>query len=61
MEEVYLMEEGDIFFKQITLEPSKIYTNSRFKLKIKIIETSRILTEDRNFLNTENNEKLVLE
>ena len=61
MEEVYLMEEGDILFKQITLEPSKIYTNSRFKLKIKIIETSRILTEDRNFLNTENNEKLVLE
>lgn len=55
------MEERDIFFKQITLEPSKIYTNSRFKLKIKIIETSRILTEDRNFLNTENNEKLVLE
>lgn len=61
MEEVYLMEERDIFFESINIEPSKIYTNSKFKLKIKIIETSRILTEDRNFLNTENNEKLVLE
>lgn len=55
------MEERDIFFESINIEPSKIYTNSKFKLKIKIIETSKILTEDRNFLNTENNEKLVLE
>lgn len=55
------MEEREIFFKQINIEPSKIYTNSKFKLKIKVIGTSRILTEDNNVLNTENNEKLVLE
>jgi hypothetical protein len=61
MEEVYLMEERDIFFESTNIEPSKVYTNSKFKLKIKIIGTSRILTEDNNVLNTENNEKLVLE
>ena len=53
------MEERDIFFESINIEPSKIYTNSKFKLKIKVIGTSRILTEDNNVLNTENNEKLV--
>lgn len=55
------MKERDTFFKEIIIEPSKIYTNSKFKLKIKVIGTSRILTEDNNVLNTENNEKLVLE
>ena len=48
------MEERDIFFESINIEPSKIYTNSKFKLKIKVIGTSRILTEDNNVLNTEN-------
>lgn len=57
------MEERDIFFKQINIEPSKIYTNSRFKLKIKLGDnsTSKLLTEDSFVLNTENNEKLIVE
>ena len=55
------MEERDIFLESTNIEPSKVYTNSKIKLKIKIIGTSRILTEDNNVLNTENNEKLVLE
>lgn len=45
------MEEREIFFKQINIEPSKVYTNSKFKLKIKL--------EDNFVLNTENNGKIV--
>lgn len=57
------MEERDIFFESINIEPSKIYTNSKFKLKIKLEDNSisRLLTEDNFVLNTENNEELIVE
>lgn len=57
------MEERDTFFKEIIIEPSKIYTNSKFKLKIKLEDNSisRLLTEDNFVLNTENNEELIVE
>lgn len=43
------MKERDIFFEQINIEPSKIYTNSKFKLKIKIAEnlSSSIRNNDK--------------
>jgi hypothetical protein len=61
MEEVHLMEER--VFKEIIIEPSKIYTKSKFKLKIKLEDNSisRLLTEDNFVLNTENNEELIVE
>lgn len=57
------MEERDIFFESINIEPSKIYTKSKFKLKIKLEDNSisRLLTEDNFVLNTENNEELIVE
>nr|DAQ40930.1 MAG TPA: hypothetical protein [Caudoviricetes sp.] len=50
-------------FKEIIIEPSKIYTKSKFKLKIKLEDNSisRLLTEDNFVLNTENNEELIVE
>lgn len=55
------MEERDIFFKQINIETSKVYTNSKFKLKIKLEDNSisKLLTEDNCVLKTENNGKIV--
>lgn len=55
------MEEREIFFKQINIEPSKVYTNSKFKLKIKLEDNSisKLLTEDNGVLKTENNGKIV--
>ena len=57
------MEERDIFFESTNIEPSKVYTNSKFKLKIKLEDNSisRLLTEDNFVLNTENNEELIVE
>ena len=55
------MEEREIFLKQINIEPSKVYTNSKFKLKIKLEDNSisKLLTEDNFVLNTENTGKIV--
>ena len=43
------MEERDTFFKEIIIESSKIYTKSKFKLKIKIAEnlSSSIRNNDK--------------
>lgn len=61
MEEVYLMEERDIFFEQINIEPSKIYTNSKFKIRIMLAGDTRLTSENGDVLNTEDMEKLILE
>lgn len=55
------MEERKSFFKQINIETSKVYTNSKFKLKIKLEDNliSKLLTEDNCVLKTENNGKIV--
>lgn len=57
------MEERDVFFESINIEPSKIYTNSKFKLKIKLEDNSisKLLTEDNFVLNTEDGEKIIVE
>lgn len=55
------MEERDIFFESINIEPSKIYTNSKFKMKIKLAGDTRLLAENGDILNTEDMQKLILE
>lgn len=55
------MESRDKIFEEIIIEPSKIYTNSKFKMKIKLAGDIRLLTENGDILNTENMEKLILE
>lgn len=55
------MEERDIFFEQINIEPSKIYTNSKFKIRIMLAGDTRLTSENGDVLNTEDMEKLILE
>lgn len=50
--------------ENITLEPSTIYTNQKFKIKVKIkkeLDKYYILTENNNYIATENGNKLILE
>ena len=50
--------------ENITLEPSTIYTNQKFKIKVKIkkeLDKYYILTENNNYITTENGKKLILE
>lgn len=50
--------------ENITLEPSTIYTNQKFKIKVKIkkeLDKYFLLTEDSKYLTTENGNKLILE
>lgn len=50
--------------ENITLEPSTIYTNQKFKIKVKIkkeLDKYYILTENNNYITTENGNKLILE
>lgn len=50
--------------ENITLEPSTIYTNQKFKIKVKIkkeLDKYYILTENNNYISTENGNKLILE
>lgn len=50
--------------ENITLEPSKIYTNQKFKIKVKIkkeLEKYYLLTEDNDYITTENGKRLILE
>lgn len=53
------MEENVI--RSIILEPSTIYTNQKFKIKIKIKIDNKINTEDGKILNTEDNHILIME
>lgn len=55
------MESRDKIFEEIKIEPSKIYINSKFKIKIKLAGNTRLLVENGDILNTENLEKLNLE
>ena len=50
--------------ENITLEPSTIYTNQKFKIKVKIkkeLDKYYILTQNNNYITTENGNKLILE
>ena len=66
MEAMYLMQEriSENVIENITLEPSTIYTNQKFKIKVKIkkeLDKYYILTENNNYITTENGNKLILE
>lgn len=66
MEAMYLMQEriSENAIENITLEPSTIYTNQKFKIKVKIkkeLDKYYILTENNNYIATENGNKLILE
>lgn len=55
------MENREKIFEEIKIEPSKIYTNSKFKIKIKLAGDTRLLAENGDILNTENLDKIILE
>ena len=62
MEEVSIMQEKNTVFKKITIEPLTIYTQDKFKLKIKLYPKIPILaTESMLLLTTESGEKLGIE
>ena len=55
------MESRDKIFEEIKIEPSKIYTNNKFKIKIKLAGDTRLLAENGDIINTENLDKIILE
>ena len=56
------MQEKNTVFKKITIEPLTIYTQDKFKLKIKLYPKIPILaTESMLLLTTESGEKLGIE
>lgn len=56
------MQEKNIVFKKITIEPLTIYTQDKFKLKIKLYPKIPILaTESILLLTTESREKIEIE
>nr|DAM91460.1 MAG TPA: hypothetical protein [Caudoviricetes sp.] len=56
------MQEKNIVFKKIIIEPLTIYTQDKFKLKIKLYPKIPILaTESILLLTTESGEKIEIE
>lgn len=56
-----MADERETIFEHVNIEPSTIYTNNKFNLKIMLAGPTRMTTEAGDILNTENLEKLILE